>query len=124
MKGIFKLNVFLAAIAGLILLLTACGGGKGDRPRAVLPKDKMVALLQEFYIAEEKVNRLLLPRDSAEKVFQLMEGKVFEKTGVPDSIFRMSLDYYMDHPEELEIIYTAVVDSLQLREQRTPARFH
>jgi len=36
-------------------------------------------------------------------------------------VFRKSMDYYMDHPMEMELIYTSLVDSLNLREQRVPA---
>jgi hypothetical protein len=35
-----------------------------------------------------------------------------------DSVFRKSLDYYMARPRTLEHIYTALIDSLNLREQR------
>lgn len=80
----------------------------------------MVYVLTEVYLTEEKVNRLVIPRDSAQQVFESLQGKVFDKTGVPDSLFKVSFDYYMDRPQELEIIYTALVDSLQLKEQRTP----
>ena len=35
-----------------------------------------------------------------------------------DSVFKKSFDYYMDRPKEMELIYTALVDSLSLMEQR------
>ena len=49
-----------------------------------------------------------------------MENKVFEKAAISDSLFRKSFDYYMERPREMELIYTALVDSLQLKEQRAP----
>ena len=79
-------------------------------------------VLSEVYILEEKISRLNLPADSSQQIFDLLKGQVFEANGVQDSIFKKSFDYYMDHPLEMEAIYTTLVDSLQLREQRSPYR--
>lgn len=76
--------------------------------------------MEELYIAEEKVNHLALSRDSARQVFDVMGTKVFESAAISDSVFRESFDYYMERPREMELIYTALVDTLQLREQRAP----
>jgi hypothetical protein len=78
----------------------------------------MVRTLTEIYVVEEKVNRLGLIRDSSEKVFDSLRVRVFRNMPYPDSVFKRSLDYYTDRPKEMEVIYTALVDSLQLREQR------
>jgi hypothetical protein len=91
-------------------------------PEGILSKREMVQVMEELYIAEEKINRLGLSRDSAKHVFTAMEGKVFETAAVDDTVFRKSFDYYMEHPKEMELIYTALVDTLQLREQRAPFR--
>lgn len=80
----------------------------------------MVEIMEDLYIAEEKVNYLALSRDSAVEVAALMENKVFEKAAISDTLFRKSFDYYMERPREMELIYTALVDSLQLKEQRAP----
>src|SRR5687768_8914468 len=92
------------------------------KPEGVLPHEEMVKLLSELYILEEKVVRLGLAPDSAQQVFELMRGNFFETAGVQDSVFKKSFDYYMDHPIEMEKIYTVLVDSMQLREQRTSFR--
>lgn len=80
----------------------------------------MVQIMEELYIAEEKVNYLALSRDSAKRVAEVMGAKVFERAAVSDSVFRKSFDYYMERPKQMELIYTALVDTLQLREQRAP----
>lgn len=80
----------------------------------------MAEIMEDLYIAEEKVNYLALSRDSAVEVAALMKNKVFEKAAISDSLFRKSFDYYMERPREMELIYTALVDSLQLKEQRAP----
>ncbi len=89
-----------------------------ERPAGILSEQEMVKVLMEIYINEEKVNRLSLRQDSALVVFDRFESKTYQKVGVTDSVFQRSLDYYFGHPRELQAIYSAVVDSLQLREQR------
>jgi hypothetical protein len=116
-KGI---NRFLLAIIGYataFAALTACGQ---KRPEAVLTKDQMVQVMSNIYVTEEKVNQLALSRDSAKEVFSAIGQKVFEDAGIRDSVFKKSFDYYMERPKEMELIYTALVDTLQLREQRAP----
>jgi hypothetical protein len=78
----------------------------------------MVGIMEELYIAEEKINQLALSGDSSRRVFSIMQSRLFENAGVTDTVFRKSFDYYMERPKELELIYTALVDTLQLREQR------
>lgn len=112
------LSVFV--IAGSFLAAVSCVYERP--PEGVLTRDQMVAMLEEIYIAEEKTNRLALKRDSAEQVFSYFKTRIFEDAGTTDSVFRRSFNYYMDRPRQMELIYTALVDSLQLREQRTPYR--
>lgn len=92
---------------------------KSKKPEGILSHEEMVKVLADVYIAEQKVVNLSLGIDSSQQVFNAMKGKVFEQTGVPDSVFKKSIDYYLDRPRELEQIYGVLVDSLQLREQRT-----
>lgn len=119
MKGsiIFFIRICFVAVpmAGII----CCGD---EKPEGILDKQQMVKIMEEIYIAEEKVNHLALSRDSAAQVAAVMQSKVFENAAVEDSVFRKSFDYYMERPKELELIYTALVDTLQLREQRAPFR--
>lgn len=118
MKGainfIKQIYLTLAALA----ILASCG--QNPRDKDILSKQEMVKIMEELYIAEEKVNHLALSRDSAKQVFARMESRVFESAAVDDSIFKKSFDYYMERPAEMELIYTALVDTLQLREQRAP----
>lgn len=114
LRGIFARVFFLLAP---LLWVTSCAE---KRPEGILTPREMVEVMEELYITEEKVNQLGLPRDSARQVAGIMTSRVFASAGVGDSVFRRSFDYYMEHPREMELIYTALVDTLQLREQRPP----
>jgi|GEM_PF-710441 hypothetical protein len=100
-----------------LVVAVACGPEKD--PLQVLPKEDMVRVLTEIYLAEEKVQRLGLRTDSSAKLFARVTKKIEERTGIPDSIFQNSLRYYMERPRELQDIYTILVDSLSLMEQRS-----
>lgn len=86
----------------------------------ILSKQEMVKIMEELYIAEEKINHLALSRDSASHVFSVLKARVFQNAALSDTLFKKSFDYYMERPKELELIYSALVDTLQLREQRAP----
>ena len=111
---------YLLTMTVVLFLLTFCAScSEGDKEtQPILTKPEMVAALTEIYISEQKVNRLGIPRDSAEREFERFKQVIFKKIGISDSIFKRSFDYYMDRPAEMEEIYTALVDSLSLREQR------
>jgi hypothetical protein len=107
----------LSGALALSIVCTSCGDNdKTDND--ILTREQMVKALTEIYLAEQKINRLGLPRDSAEREFDRFRQLVFEKTDLSDSVFKRSFDHYMDRPKEMEIIFTAVVDSLSLMEQR------
>jgi hypothetical protein len=117
-KGFIKFNILFFAIVAGAFALNSCSKEEEKKPDYILSQEQMVEALAEVYIAEQKVQRLSLGADTAALIFGTMEKKIFENLNVPDSVFRASFDYYMDHPKEMESIYAVLVDSLQLREQR------
>jgi hypothetical protein len=102
----------------LALLLSACEA-KETPPEGILSEEQMVDQLTEYYIVEDKIVQLGIPADSAAKVMNIMTEKLVAKTGIQDSLFRRSLEYYILDPVKLERIYGALVDSLNLKEQRS-----
>ena len=102
----------------MLIIFFSCGKSP-QKPEDILNHDQMVKVLAEVYIAEERISHLGITADSGQVVFERSKGRVFEATGIPDSVFRKSLDYYMTRPKELEAIYSVLIDSLQLREQRS-----
>jgi hypothetical protein len=117
-KGFSHLRVItlLALLPLVVVLHVSCEEKKAEN---VLSQDEMVKILSEIYVAEDKVTRLSIPPDSGQQMFQLMLKRIHERTNIPDSLFKRSMEYYSEHPEKMEKIYTALVDSLNLKEQRT-----
>jgi len=115
-KGWMSQFILQGAICVLILCCSCTDSDRNDND--ILTREQMVKTMTEIYLAEQKINRLGLPRDSAEREFDHFKHVIFEKIDVSDSVFKRSFDYYMDRPKEMEIIFTALVDSLSLMEQR------
>ena len=115
-KGWMSQFMLRGAICVLILCCSCTDSDRSNKD--ILTREEMVKTMTEIYLAEQKINRLGLPRDSAEREFDHFKHVIFEKIDVSDSVFKRSFDYYMDRPKEMEIIFTALVDSLSLMEQR------
>lgn len=101
----------------LAVIVLSCGTNP-EKPPGVLSKEDMVKVLAEVYITEEKITQLAVNYDSSSRVFDHLRDNIAEKTGIPDSVFQKSLDYYSHRPSEIQAIYSVLVDTLQLREQR------
>ncbi|HTJ49937.1 MAG TPA: DUF4296 domain-containing protein [Cyclobacteriaceae bacterium] len=117
MRGLPCILIVVGLVSALPMGLTSCHNK--EKKAGILSRDEMVKVMTDIYVAEHKVTRLALKPDSSKIVFNKIKDRVFNQSGVPDSVFRKSFDYYVDRPLELEEIYTALVDSLNLKEQQT-----
>jgi hypothetical protein len=104
------------------LLLTVLSGcaipEEVPPPTQLLPKEKMVSLLVQLHLLEARVESSRLPPDSARALFQAQKKELLLKNNVsvPDSLLERSYRYYSINNKDMDEIYKAVVDSLQLRE--------
>jgi hypothetical protein len=104
---------------GLITILIAfLSGCKNDRPPGVLSREQYAALLIEVYLTEAKFSQLPITSDSTMRLYLAHEPELLKKFGLNDSTLAVTYEYYTNHPKELEMVYTAVVDTLSLREQK------
>lgn len=91
---------------------------ENETPPGIIPKNKMISFLIDLHIAEARINDLSLRRDSAEAFFKEVEDSLYAKNGIShDSIYQKSYEYYLRDVNGLDAIYSAVVDSLSLRER-------
>ena len=107
----------------LLLIALVVGCSKTVKtPKGILEKDKMISILLDIHIKEGQVQQLRVIRDSSTRVFKYFEREIFAKHEVLDSVYYNSLSFYYDHPELMEEIYTAIVDSLSVQEQLIEGR--
>lgn len=119
LKSVNKRALFqLVPAVVVIALLAAAGCSKNAEPAGLLSQEEMVRTMTDMYLVEQKVSTVGVTRDSTILLMRYMTPTVFKDAGTNDSIFRLSFDYYMEHPKLMEEIYNALIDSLNLREQR------
>lgn len=106
---------FIFIITALLLL----GCGNEEKPEGLLNQDEMVSLMVDVYLAEARISTTGISRDSASKLFEPYESALLAKRGITDSILQANYAYYLQEPDELEKILDAVIDTLNLREQRS-----
>ena len=82
-----------------------------------LPKDKMINILIEIHLLEEKVNQLNYSEDSLRNIYELFEKEIFKNYSVSDEEYRKSFSYYFFDPKQLDEIYQSVIDSLNIYNQ-------
>jgi len=99
-----------------IILLVALSCSKERVPNSVMSKDEMINYLIDLHISEAAVQNLRLKADSARIVFSIQEKFILNEHKIADSTFIKSYNFYLGRPSMLEEIYSAVVDSISLRQ--------
>ena len=56
------------------------------------------------------------------KLFQPFERSLQQKFGASDSTIQKTYQWYLGHPQQWEEVYTAVIDTLNLLEQKANAQ--
>jgi hypothetical protein len=98
------------------LFLLSCSE-PDNKPERLLSKEQMINILTDIHIAEAKANRSQLRSyDSIQVYYKSLEKDVFKKYGVDTTVYKQSYAYYLEHMEVMDEIYTAVVDTLNMRE--------
>ncbi len=100
----------------VFLFLFSCNEKKG-KPDWVLDKAVMVDYLVDMHMLEGKLTKLGVTKDSTQQLYDAFEQRLFTEHGLVDSVYYKSFNYYLESPELLSEIYTAVVDSLSHKEQ-------
>ncbi|HMJ68948.1 MAG TPA: DUF4296 domain-containing protein [Cyclobacteriaceae bacterium] len=106
----------------LIILVFSAGCQQEKMPPGVLSKEDYAEYLVNIYVAEAKLNTLAITPDSAMKLFQPYEQSLQQKFGKSDSAVQKTYQWYLSHPREWEEVYTAVIDTLNLLEQKASTR--
>lgn len=75
--------------------------------------------MTEVHLLEAKINNVpIVPYDSTQAVYEHYEKLLFQDLGITQDQYERSFNYYVDHPNDFEKIYNAVVDTLMAREKK------
>jgi len=108
----------LAMMVGLWCAFS-CTTPDKKMPKDVLTKPQLTSFMIEMYVAEAHLDAITMPKDSAIKLFIPYEEKLKQKFAISDSTLRRTYQYYLENPKDLEDVYDALIDSLNLKEQKT-----
>ena len=95
----------------LALLILSCSGGD-EKPRNLIPAERMPALISDMLIFKEAYHQ---QSKSFDKAGIRVEASVLAMHGVDSAQFYESMAYYARHPEELEKIYAEVEKKIKHR---------
>ena len=107
----FRIFLFLT-----FFLIFSCKNDTTDNKKYI-SKEKMVNILIDIHLIEEKVNQLNFSKDSSKVMFDMLEKEIFQKYNITDEDYRKSYSHYFFNPEELDDIYQSVIDSLNVYNQ-------
>jgi Domain of unknown function (DUF4296) len=105
-----------------LLLMSGSCADKDRLPDGIMTREEMVSVMSELYLSEQKINAIGVKRDSLRQIYSEVESELFERAGTTDSLFKRSMNYYLDRPRLMEGLYTSLIDSLNLKEQRMISR--
>lgn len=96
----------------LTLFLSACQGGT---PGDVIPLEKMVNLELDMRLAEARIQSGNYHSDTIPYAYRKLQRFVLEKHGYNKVQYDSSMSWYIRHPDLLEKIYEAALDSINKR---------
>ena len=94
--------------------LLACRSPKERIPERILPEKEMVSILKEVHLAE--ANFELLKTNSKEVAQNTLLNnyhEIYSKYNIDKNKFQETLEYYANHPEKLEAIYSKVLEDIK-----------
>jgi hypothetical protein len=98
------------------LLLLGCVT-ENKPPENIMTRQEMIDFLIDLHIVEAKISMSRIPYDSIKLFFPEVEDSLYRKHQISDTLYKKSYQYYLKNITLMEEIYSAVVDSLSLRER-------
>ena len=93
--------------------LLACSSSKERIPEGILPEKEMVSILKEVHLAEANFELLKTnSKEVAQKTLLNNYQEIYSKYNIDENEFQQTLEYYANHPEKLEGIYSKVLQDI------------
>lgn len=103
-------------LAGILIFALGCKG-KEKPPKGIYSIPQMASFIKDIHILEASIREVRSSRDSTDRLFDMMEQRLFIQHEMVDSIYEESYAFYLEHPEYMVEIYAIVADSLSLEER-------
>lgn len=98
----------------IALLGTSCNGILNSKPSALLSEEEMTEVLVDIHLTEAalRVADDSLARLNDTTKLRILFASVYKKHNIDPDDFNTSLDYYLQHIDELDKIYVEVINRL------------
>jgi hypothetical protein len=97
----------------LCLIFLSCGAPKTEISQEILSKNSFIGLLKDIHLAEAKFElHKTKGLENAKNELAHNYSAIYETHAITADDFDKTLDYYAQHPEQLEKIYTRVLEQL------------
>lgn len=104
----------IIAYCALFMLLGACSDGLSgiSKPNDLIPRDTMVLILKDMSLLESHVQTKYVHVSRFQETMKRSGKKLLDSYGVSHDRFNRSMDYYGSRQEQMQSIYTEILDSL------------
>ena len=97
----------------VLSFLLACTSPKERIPEGILSQNEFANILKEVHLAEggfelQKTNG----KEDAQNALSNSYQTIFSSHNIDETIFQKTLEYYANHPSELEEIYADVIKGI------------
>lgn len=118
---ITNLKISLRALFLLIVISGSTFFGCSRTPKVpkdVIPVPAMVMVLTELHIADARLGDIRLRADSLQNLSKRYKSDILDRFGYTPEDFDKSMAFYLDNPVIFDDVYEAVIDTLNLRQQK------
>ena len=97
----------------LCLIFLSCGTPKTEIPQDILSENSFINLLKDIHLAEAEFElHKTKGMENAKNELGHNYNVIYDSHEITADDFEKTLDYYAQHPEQLEKIYTRVLEQL------------
>ena len=96
----------------LIILLFSCSIGEKKPSELILSKKDFSVILKQIHLIESDYELTRSMNQDAKQQLTFRYDSIFKATNIDELIFEKTLVHYSNRPEELEEIYTTVLDEI------------
>ncbi|MCR9251871.1 MAG: DUF4296 domain-containing protein [bacterium] len=103
----------------IILVIVGLGCTKeATIPDDILPQEKMIEILIDIHLLEEKIDYLKLEKDTSLMLFKAYEFELLKEHEVDTAEYQKSYRWYASEVRTMSRMYETIVDSLNVRHKR------
>ena len=113
------LNYFKIIITACLAVLFSCqqkSPSSDIKPEGLVSQENMVRILIDVHMTESALSLKNFNRDSSLSLYAYYKEEIYKEHNVTEKQFKESFDYYSKHSQQLNSIYEAVIDSIDVKE--------